>query len=362
MRGDKIAHWYAPHERYVSLGAFFAGFVWDNLTLTSVELWLDNLVLLGYLILAGTSIFVLNARDSGHLNGRFAAKIAEFLPLAMQFAFGGLFSGLVVFYWRSSALIASWPFLLLLGVMFLGNEFFRKRYLRLTFQLSVFFIALYSYIVLIMPVIVGRMGIAIFLLSGLVSLACIGLIGILLYRVAPSRVALSYKLLFVIIGGIFFTFNGMYIANMIPPIPLALKDGGVYHLVERLPSGDYRVRYEPARWHTLFREESRTIHWTRGMPLFVYSAVFTPTRLNTTIIHRWSHYDETKGNWVERNKLGFPISGGRESGYRGYSVKHTITPGLWRVDVITERGVALGRITFTVVETEHQPELAEAVK
>lgn len=117
---------------------FFAGFVWDNLTLTSVELWLDNLILLGYLMLAGTSIIVLNARDSGRLQNSFVTKMAGILPIAMQFAFGGLFSGLVVFYWRSSALIASWPFLLLLGVLFLGNEFFRTRYLRLTFQLSVF--------------------------------------------------------------------------------------------------------------------------------------------------------------------------------------------------------------------------------
>lgn len=210
--------------------------------------------------------------------------------------------------------------------------------------------------------IVGRIGSVVFLLSGLVSLVCIGLMGTALYRVAPLRITLSCHLLFVIIGGIFFAFNGMYFANMIPPIPLALKDGGVYHLVERLASGDYRVRYEPARWHTLFREESRTVHGTRGMPLFVYSAVFTPTRLNTAIIHRWSHYDETTGSWIERDKLGFPISGGRESGYRGYSVKYNTTPGFWRVDVTTERGAVLGRIKFRVIETEHQPWLAEAVK
>lgn len=42
--------------------------------------------------------------------------------------------------------------------------------------------------------------------------------------------------------------------------------------------------------------------------------------------------------------------GGREGGYRGYSVKGNLFAGEWRVNVTTERGQSLGRTSFTVVD------------
>jgi hypothetical protein len=40
------------------------------------------------------------------------------------------------------------------------------------------------------------------------------------------------------------------------------------------------------------------------------------------------------------------MTGGRETGYRLYTMKQRVQPGEWRVDVETEDGRLLGRMTF----------------
>ena len=42
------------------------------------------------------------------------------------------------------------------------------------------------------------------------------------------------------------------------------------------------------------------------------------------------------------------IFGGRDGGYHTYSIKGNIIPGLWRVDIETERGQIIGREEFKI--------------
>jgi len=76
--------------------------------------------------------------------------------------------------------------------------------------------------------------------------------------------------------------------------------------------------------------------------------VFAPTRLSTDIYHSWEHYDEAKGDWVEHLRSSYGISGGRDDGYRGYTLVQNYADGKWRCSVETERGQVLGREEFTV--------------
>jgi hypothetical protein len=52
-----------------------------------------------------------------------------------------------------------------------------------------------------------------------------------------------------------------------------------------------------------------------------------------------------------------PITGGREEGYRLYSLKQSVTPGLWRVKVMTISGQTLGKINFRVENASSTPDL-----
>jgi len=59
----------------------------------------------------------------------------------------------------------------------------------------------------------------------------------------------------------------------------------------------------------------------------------------------------------------FPINGGRDGGYRGYTIKHNPEPGDWRVDINTSEGHLIGRITFKVERAAVPPQtVPEAIK
>jgi hypothetical protein len=72
--------------------------------------------------------------------------------------------------------------------------------------------------------------------------------------------------------------------------------------------------------------------------------------LNTTVYHHW--YFRTDGNrpFTHADKIPIKIAGGREGGYRAYTFKQRLDPGDWRVDVETEDGRVVGRVSVVVAE------------
>ncbi len=76
--------------------------------------------------------------------------------------------------------------------------------------------------------------------------------------------------------------------------------------------------------------------------------MFAPAKFSTTILHEWELYDEKTASWVKTATFGFPITGGRDGGYRGYSLRDSVESGEWRVNVKTGNGLIIGRVAFTV--------------
>jgi hypothetical protein len=350
------------YEKYFSPLALFFGFIVDSLTLTRVDLWLDNIILLSYMILIGGSILMLNASESGHFKNRTVRKGVLWLPFLMQFAFGGLFSGFVVLYSRSSSIMASWPFLSVLFLLLIGNEFFKDKYKRLFFQLNIFYIAIFSYLIFAVPVVLNRMGPFVFVLSGLVSLLLIAGLVKLIARITPWKVYFNQRTITYMIGAIFAGFNFLYFLNIIPPIPLALKDIVIAHSVELQRGAPVRVTFEDPPWYKFYREYDNIYHRVGNEPVFVYSAVFAPTDLTATIVHEWAFWDEANGKWRTTDQITYPIYGGRNEGYRGFSTKSHVTPGKWRVSVKTKNGQLLGRTKFTIEEADSLPELKAEIR
>ena len=363
-RYNKIKNFYVKYERRITPVAFFVGFIWDSITLQEIDFWLQNIVFIVYLSLAASSITFINAYESGRVKGKIADKFSNFMPIVMQFVFGGLFSAFLVFYSRSTSVLASWPFLLVIVGLFVGNEFFRKRYQRLTFQISIFFVTLFFYSVFALPIVVGSIGTLVFIGSGIVALICVAAVLFGISKIIPGRIAQARRSLTLSIGAIYAVFNVFYFTNLIPPIPLSVADSGIFQSLEPFKTGEYiyRVRYESQPWYMRFRDVYDTVRITPGQPLYSYSAIFAPTKINTTIYHRWSYFDEIKGDWVQMSRIPFSIAGGRENGYRGYTIKYNVKPGKWRVDVINERGQILGRKTFNVVNADVLPELETAFR
>lgn len=334
------------NKKHLMTGAFLSGFIVDNFTLTRIDLTMTVVVLSAYLFVATLGFILISISRGGTL-----------VPYATQFAFGSLLSGYFIFFTRSASLAGSWFFILLLIIAIFGNEFLKEEYRRFELRAAMLFAAFFFFAILYVPVVLKSIGAWTFLLSGLMSLAAIWVVIGVISRIAPGVVRTTRRTLIATIGGLFVVVNGLYFANIIPPIPLSLKDAGVYHFVSRTEVVGYTGRAEPVKWYDVVGRYHPQFHHTQGESVFFYSAVFAPTALNTTILHEWQYYSEQQGIWKTTDRLGFQITGGRDGGYRGYSVKQSIVSGQWRVNVVTLRGQLVGRTTFTVIDVSVPPTL-----
>lgn len=330
--------------------SFILGFIVDNITLNRVDSLFDDVLLFFYVLLAMVSIVLLYAGIAERYSERTNAFLKSKAPIVMQYAFGSILSGMLIFYGRSGSFFDSWPFLVLIVGVILGNETITNRANRLVYNLIIFYIGLFSFVVLIVPVLIGKMGAVIFVLSGLLSLILMGMLVRTLAHIVPNFIALEKKKLIFFVGTTFVLFNALYFTNIIPPIPLSLKDIGIYHSVIRFENGHYELAYEKPAWWEFLRRSDSTFHYGAGDNVFCYASVFAPARLAVDVYHRWQYYDESAGEWKDYGRFAYPIQGGRYDGYRGYTQISHVAPGDWRCVVETERGQVIGKREFTVEE------------
>lgn len=335
--------------------AFIVGFIWDNIMLTQVDHTFVNIMLGSYLIISALCILGMNIpAGASDWHKKFIEKSARWLPIILQFCIGSLFSAYIIFYTRSASLFSDWPSILFLIALVISNELFRKHYLSITLPVSIFFTVLFSYSIFSLPTLVGSMGVEIFIASGFVSLVIIYIICMLLSRITHERYSASRKSLWLSISLIYVLFNLAYFTNVIPPIPLALKEIGVYHSISRFDDGRYSLVFEPSFWYPFTSKTASVFHRQGNEAVIVWSSIFAPAKLTVPVFYLWQYFDEVDKTWVATDLVDFPIKGGREEGYRGYTIKSGIFAGRWRVDVQTIRKDIIGRVEFTV---ENSPTL-----
>jgi len=354
---EELAAWYM---RYISPLSLVAGFILDTLFLAKrVDLLLTNALLFSYLVISATAILLINLIQTGRIRYPFALKALPLLPVVAQFAFGGLFSAYLSLYSRSADVAVSWIFVLALAGLILLNERFAHFYSRFNVQVPIYFTVLFSFLIFFLPVIFHRIGPYMFLLSGVVSIILIAALWRLLSKIMPEVVKENQRQVVRTIAAIFVTFNVLYFTGAIPPLPLALKGAGVTHAVIRDEGYTYRMLSERLPWWQKYLNYAPVYHRSPGESIYVWSAIFAPSDLSTRVLHEWQRYDEASRSWETQNTVGFLVVGGRDGGYRGYSEKQIGETGKWRVNVITEYGQLIGRITFTLVDVAAAPPLVE---
>ena len=383
---DTITSWITPilrYERHLSAIAMVAGFAVDSVTFGRIDRPGAHLIFGSYLALAAITIaaahaFQTRADERNAALAPAASHVAKdspgteteapepaaalevperaerwrkYLPAVTQFALGGLWSGFLVFYSRSASLTASWLFLGTLIAFLVGNEIFRKYHSRLVFAALLLFFATYSYVVFTVPVVTRTIGKLTFLASGAIAILAFLLFLRTLSVLGRTRFAQArWKIL----GGaaaIAATMNLFYFTGILPPLPLALTRIGIFHSVKHTGT-TYQAAAEattPWNWIASLGFRAPVMHVAAGEPLSLYASVFAPIRLTTRITHRWEWYDQNRGRWLAQSVVSFPISGGRDGGYRAYTIKSHPRPGDWRVDVESEDGRLIGRMRFNVV-------------
>ena len=350
---ERTRKWFAKIERPFSSISLIGGFVFDALTLTRVDQLWDNIWVVVHLAIVTTCALIINLIDNSGSDETDPAKLHFWLVNVMQFFFGGIFSTFLVFYFRSGTLGNDWPFLLLLAAAFVANERLKRHYARLAFQIALLFLSYYAFAIYLMPILFHEISTSVFIVSGLVSLAAIaGFIG-LLRKFSHERFVGRAK--WITRGAVLLIFasvNALYFANLIPPLPLSLKDSGIYHSLVVNAPGSYTAQSEPSgNWLSSFFNPNETVHIQPSAPLYAYTAVFSPTSLNTQIVHEWQYYNATTSAWVTRERVTLSVTGGADGGYRTFSLLPNLSTGPWRVNVETPRGQIIGQMNFTVVVT-----------
>ena len=347
------------NERHLGGIVFIGGFVTDLITFTLLDVAYVNYFFIAYLGLAAACTFgshILFARRHEEQT-KWMRWLAVLFSLAGQYAIGGILSGCLIFYTKSAVLAVSWPFLVLLVLVFIGNEYFRKYREHLIFQTVLFFFALYAYAIFALPIYVGTIGPWVFAGSTLSAILLFGGFLYLLNHTGRARLSESIRPILVSCGAVVLLLVSSYATGVVPPLPLALKEGGIYHGLAR-QGGNYVLKAEETReWWNVFPQ---TVHVPPGGTIYAYGAVFAPIRFSTSVVHHWER--KVDGNWVEEGYIAFPISGGRKEGFRGYSIKDDPEPGQWRVSVETLEGQTIGRISFTVERATKAPALHEEIR
>lgn len=334
------------HEHRLLTLLFLTGLATDLVAFTVLDLTAVNVLFLGYLGAASATLLLAHALGSpASQPSRTRRAAALLLPLGAAFAIGGLLSGCLIFYTKSAVLSVSWPFLLLLLAIFLGNEFLRSYRSNLAFQTVLLFFALYAYLIFALPLYVHRLGPRTFVESTVLATCVFALFLIVLALISGARLRPYLRYIAGGAAGVIVAVVFLYFSGLVPPIPLALKESGIYHGITRTQTG-YRVIYEDQDIRLPFLPH--TVRHVPGTPLYAYSAVFAPTAFSMHIVHRWERYDETTERWITETMVAFALSGGRSGGYRGYSEKSDPRPGTWRVSFETPQGQVIGRLRFNV--------------
>ncbi|HET8574889.1 MAG TPA: DUF2914 domain-containing protein [Candidatus Paceibacterota bacterium] len=342
-------------DRYIFPLVILIAFLFDEWKFRHLSLAASGILIFSYFVLIGVCIYFLHFFDRKKIHGDGAKLIIPWLPVAIQYGFGGLFGAYLVFYLRSTPLGLSAFFILLLIGILIASEVSRKKFFRLDLQMGMFFVSLFLYLFFVLSVVQGRVGTVPFLWSSVLSAGIILLFLFLLWPMVSEKFhRLKFSLL-LSLSGIFVLLNLLYFLNLIPPIPLVLKDIGVFYRV--VPNGQggylaYKEAGETEGSSLLFLDRSMDIYITSGNPVYVFSSIFAPKNVDTKIFHVWQHYDEQKKTWTTTDRIAFQMTGGREDGYRGYTMKSSVAPGQWRVNVVTQNDSLIGRVSFHVDRTE----------
>jgi hypothetical protein len=341
---QRTVRWALDHSNAVM---FVAGFLFDVVTIQRIDSRMDLAVQLLYLVILAVLLIAQHREAIGAWTPpprvqRWWHHNVE----ALHFFYGGLLSAFVILYFRSSTGARPLIFFLLLVALFFLNEVPQVRKAGHRLRLGLYAFCLLSFFNYFVPIVAGRIGGVIFLISLAITLAMVWWLADVLARRTADRPRERLRLFTpaAIVCGAIALF---YALKLIPPVPLSVTFQGIYHDVQRHGSG-YTLTYEKASGWMLWRSDSRPFRARSGDRIFYFMRVFAPTRFSETIFTRWE-YQQADGRWRTTDRIELPaVRGGSDDGFRTFARKSTYQPGNWRVTAETEDGRALATISFRV--------------
>jgi hypothetical protein len=336
--------------KHLPIIIFLGGFLFDYITLKRIDSLIDNIAILGYLLVLGASIIIVNLSEHGRIKTAFIVKKVPLIHHIIQFAYGALLSNYVIFYLQSASMTSGSIFFVALLILFVGNEFLGKK-IKLsgvTVHLCFFFFLTFSYLIFAVPIVTKHMNYYTFLGAGLISVAIIWGMAHFFYKKRILSDVKQYTSVITIVVTIAVTINIFYLMNWIPPVPLSMKFSGIYHDIKNV-RGKYFLTFIKPDWIHFWQRSDNPFLYKEGDRVYCYTSIFAPTSLRKKIFHQWLYLDPKSGDYIPKERMGFKINGGREEGFRGFTFKQSIIPGKWKVEVRTEEGLLLGSLKFKII-------------
>lgn len=334
IKSNKFSQIRENHPHIVTMSVFLSGFLLDIFTIGRIDDYLNFLAHFIYLILL---IFLFTRLNKTFENPRLSLINKHSLDI-FHFLSGGLLSAFTIFFILSSSIAQSSIFILFILFLMVMNEseYFQKGNDWIKLFLVQF--CLSSFMIIYVPVIMGLTGTIVFLIATIFGAVILPL---LLKKLKNN----SYNHSIVCSAFVTFVFIIMYIFNFIPPVPLSVKEIGVYHDVKKI-NNEYH----------LYKEVSRLKFWSQGDQdfvaqqgdkVYVFARIFAPKRFEEKVYIQWEVWQD---DWKVSDRIPLKVTGGNDWGYRAYTFKKNYTEGTWRARIVTENEKEIGRVNFQITK------------
>ena len=258
---------------------------------------------------------------------------------AVQFCFGGLFSALVVCYFKSSGSLASFLLVILLAILLVGNEFLQKKYESFGVSLAFFCLLGTMFMNFAIPHLVHRIGFIWFFLSTLLSFGMCMFIWKISHRKKSILVAPALISILLVVA---------YIMNWVPPVPLVLKQKIA---CQNFDKATYTCDIDDPNIFQSIGLQIPSVHKVDSSEVYFLASIYAPAKLKAELEYLWYFQDPQTGKYKLTDRISsgrMTLNGGRESGFRTYTRKKNIPAGKYRVEVAYKNGAVIGSGTFEV--------------
>ena len=258
---------------------------------------------------------------------------------AVQFCFGGLFSALVVCYFKSSGSLASFLLVILLAILLVGNEFLQKKYESFGVSLAFFCLLGTMFMNFAIPHVVHRIGFIWFFLSTLLSFGMCMFIWKISHRKKSILVAPALISILLVVA---------YIMNWVPPVPLVLKQKIA---CQNFDKATYTCDIDDPNIFQSIGLQIPSVHKVDSSEVYFLASIYAPAKLKAELEYLWYYQDPQTGKYKLTDRISsgrMTLNGGRESGFRTFTRKKNTPPGKYRVEVAYKNGAVIGSGTFEV--------------
>ncbi|MCO4793720.1 MAG: DUF2914 domain-containing protein [Bacteriovoracaceae bacterium] len=341
----KLLKIYVKNKQFLPAIFFLSGFLFDVLTLGRID---DLSNILMQILYLGAAFLTLSMevtdRHKSSSDIRPVQLFIQYHDEIYHFLAGGLLSIYTLFFFKSSSLASSLLFLFLMFFILIINEFESVKKTGKTMRMILFFICLTCFSFLITPLIMGKVGVVVFL----VSLVIAALLSLMVIFAWSHTTKTNLKSFIVPPSTVIGIFALLYLVKLIPPIPLAIEKIGIYHNVQKDLSRYHLHHQRP--WWKLWHNGDQDFKAGTGDKVYIFARIFSPGGFKEKVILNWQ--TKVDGDWKTSDKIPMQITGGRSEGFRGFAYKSNYTSGDWRVLVESNGGREIGRINFEIEKIE----------